>query len=41
MAYLRPLTFLQLGDPDVLRADVAKLARLEGLEAHARSAEAR
>jgi len=41
MTYLRPLTFLQLQEPAVLRGDAAHLARLEGLEAHARSAERR
>ena len=39
--FLRPLTYLQLHDAKELRADAAHLARLEGLEAHARSAERR
>lgn len=41
MTFLRPLTYLQLQDAGALRADAAHLARLEGLEAHARSAERR
>lgn len=41
MTFLRPLTYLQIEDAELLRADAAHLARLEGLEAHARSAEAR
>ncbi|MCA8949481.1 MAG: histidinol dehydrogenase, partial [Planctomycetes bacterium] len=36
--FLRPLTFLALDDPSELAVDAAQLARLEGLEAHARSA---
>ena len=39
--FLRPLTYLELHDAGELRADAAHLARLEGLEAHARSAERR
>lgn len=41
MTFLRPLTWLEVDDAAALRADAAHLARLEGLEAHARSAEAR
>jgi len=41
MTFLRPLTYLQIENAEHLRADAAHLARLEGLEAHARSAEAR
>lgn len=38
MTFLRAPTWLQLEDPSVLASDTALLARLEGLEAHARSA---
>ena len=41
MTFLRPLTYLQIEDTSALATDAAHLARLEGLEAHARSAEAR
>ncbi|MDA0947910.1 MAG: histidinol dehydrogenase, partial [Planctomycetota bacterium] len=41
LTYLRPATFLELEDPGPLTADTAALARLEGLEAHARAAERR
>lgn len=41
LTFLRPLTFLELQDPSLLRGDAAMLARLEGLEGHARSAEQR
>lgn len=41
MTFLRPSTYLQLRDPSRLRADAASLARIEGLEGHARSAEQR
>ncbi|MGK0201918.1 MAG: histidinol dehydrogenase [Planctomycetota bacterium] len=41
LTFLRPLTYLQLRDPSLLRGDAAALARLEGLEGHARSAERR
>lgn len=39
--FLRSPTWLRLDDPTDLVADTAMLARLEGLEAHARAAEAR
>lgn len=41
LTYLRPATFLELEDPGPLARDTAALARLEGLEAHARAAEQR
>ena len=41
LTFLRPLTYLQLRDPFQLLGDAAQLARLEGLEGHARSAERR
>ena len=41
LTFLRPLTYLQLRDPSQLLGDAAQLARLEGLEGHARSAERR
>ena len=41
LTYLRPATFLELEDPEPLAMDTAALARLEGLEAHARAAERR
>jgi len=37
--FLRASTFLELDDPTSIAADAARLARLEGLEAHARAAE--
>lgn len=39
--FMRSPTWLQLDDPDALIDDTVALARLEGLEAHARSAERR
>ncbi|MEN8233635.1 MAG: histidinol dehydrogenase [Actinomycetota bacterium] len=39
--FLRSPTWMSLNDPDALQDDVAAFARLEGLEAHARSAELR
>lgn len=39
--FLRTPTWLRIDDPSPLIADTALLARLEGLEAHARAAEAR
>ncbi|MDG1500822.1 MAG: histidinol dehydrogenase [Planctomycetota bacterium] len=39
--FLRPLTYLDIKDPTVIAKDSARLARLEGLEGHARSAEQR
>lgn len=39
--FLRARTWLSLDDPSVLAGDAAAFARLEGLEAHARSAELR
>ncbi|MCR9243874.1 MAG: histidinol dehydrogenase [bacterium] len=41
LTFLRPLTFLELDEPGVLAPDVARLARMEGLTAHARSAQHR
>ncbi len=41
LTFLRPLTFLELDDPSELIEDAANLARIEGLQAHALSAEAR
>lgn len=41
LTFLRARTWLDLDDPTALAADAAALARLEGLEGHARSAEAR
>lgn len=41
MTFLRPATYLELDAPEELAADSAALARLEGLEAHARAAERR
>jgi histidinol dehydrogenase len=41
VTFLRARTWLRLDDPGVLAADAAALARLEGLEAHARAAERR
>ncbi len=39
--FLKPATWLVIDDPEDLVADTARLARLEGLEAHARAALAR
>lgn len=39
--FLRPLTYLKIEDPRAIAQDSARLARLEGLEGHARSAEQR
>lgn len=39
--FLKPVTWLAVDDPQPLIEDTAKLARLEGLEAHARAALAR
>ncbi len=39
--FLRARTWLEVADPDTLIDDTASFARLEGLEAHARAAEAR
>jgi len=39
--FLRARTWLEVGDPQSLIDDTAAFARLEGLEAHARAAEAR
>ena len=39
--FLRMQTWLRLDDPSALAADVARFARMEGLEAHARAAERR
>ena len=41
LTFLRSPTWLHLTDPRPLIADTAKLARIEGLEAHARAAEQR
>ena len=41
MTYLRPLTFLNVQDPRLIQQDAARLARMEGLEGHARSAQRR
>ncbi len=41
VTFLRARTWLRLDDPGVLAADAAALARLEGLEAHARAADRR
>ena len=38
MTFLKPATWLAVDRPDALIADTARLARLEGLEAHARAA---
>ncbi len=40
MNFLRIRTWLELDEPELLAPDTALLARLEGLEAHARAAEA-
>jgi phosphoribosyl-ATP pyrophosphohydrolase/phosphoribosyl-AMP cyclohydrolase/histidinol dehydrogenase len=39
--FLRVRTWLEMDDPRVIAADAAALGRIEGLEGHARSAEAR
>jgi len=39
--FLRARTWLKMDKPDLLKADTAAFARLEGLEGHARAAEAR
>jgi histidinol dehydrogenase len=39
--FMRPRAWLRMDQPEDVIADVAALARLEGLEAHARAAEAR
>lgn len=41
LTFLRASTWLQLDQPQDLTADSARLARIEGLEAHARAAERR
>ena len=41
MHFLRTRTWLDLDDPEALAGDTADFARLEGLEGHARAAEAR
>jgi histidinol dehydrogenase len=41
LTFLRVRTWLRLDDPAILLPDAARLARLEGLEGHARAAEAR
>lgn len=41
LTFLRSPTWLRVDDPSAIAADVTALARLEGLEAHARSAEIR
>ena len=41
LTYLRSPTWMRLDEPELLVADTAFLARLEGLEAHARAAEIR
>ena len=41
LAFLRARTWLEMDDPGMLSADAASLARIEGLEAHARAAELR
>jgi phosphoribosyl-ATP pyrophosphohydrolase/phosphoribosyl-AMP cyclohydrolase/histidinol dehydrogenase len=41
LSFLRARTYLRLEDPRGIAADAAAFARLEGLEAHARSAELR
>jgi histidinol dehydrogenase len=41
MTFLKPSTWLSVDRPDVLIEETARLARLEGLEAHARAALAR
>ncbi|MHB0897263.1 MAG: histidinol dehydrogenase, partial [Spirochaetales bacterium] len=39
--FLRARTWLRMDQPELLKADTAAFARLEGLEGHARAAEAR
>ncbi len=41
LAFLRARTWLRLDDPGILARDAAAFARLEGLEGHARAADAR
>jgi histidinol dehydrogenase len=41
LTFLKLTTWLSVDRPDVLAEDTARLARLEGLEAHARAALAR
>ncbi len=41
LTFLRAHTWMRIDDPSLLREDTARLARLEGLEAHARAALAR
>jgi phosphoribosyl-ATP pyrophosphohydrolase/phosphoribosyl-AMP cyclohydrolase/histidinol dehydrogenase len=41
LSFLRVRTWLAVDDPGELARDAAALARLEGLEAHARAAERR
>lgn len=41
MTFLRVHTWMELDQPEALIDDTARLARMEGLEAHARAAEAR
>jgi phosphoribosyl-ATP pyrophosphohydrolase/phosphoribosyl-AMP cyclohydrolase/histidinol dehydrogenase len=41
LTFLRARTWLEIEDPEVPAAQAAQFARLEGLEAHARAAEAR
>jgi phosphoribosyl-ATP pyrophosphohydrolase/phosphoribosyl-AMP cyclohydrolase/histidinol dehydrogenase len=41
LAFLRARTWMRLDEPSVLAGDAAALARLEGLEGHARAADAR
>jgi histidinol dehydrogenase len=41
LTFLKPTTWLSVDRPDALAEDTARLARLEGLEAHARAALAR
>jgi histidinol dehydrogenase len=41
IAFLRARTWLEMDDPGILAPEAAALARIEGLEAHARAAEMR
>jgi histidinol dehydrogenase len=41
LAFLRARTWLEMEEPDLLSVEAAALARIEGLEAHARAAELR
>ncbi len=41
LTFLRVRTWMQMDDPRTLARDAAHLARLEGLEAHARAADRR